>query len=59
MVLANETIKFALLNYGRSVIFSTAPSFLTVSAVKAGYDLLASEEGEKVRLALYNKALAG
>ncbi|KAE8131576.1 pyridoxal phosphate-dependent transferase [Aspergillus pseudotamarii] len=49
VLLANETIKLALLNYGRSVIFSTAPSFLTVLAVKAGYDLLASEEGEKRR----------
>ncbi|KAE8346828.1 hypothetical protein BDV24DRAFT_175672 [Aspergillus arachidicola] len=52
VVLANKTITFALLNYGRSVIFSTAPSFLTVSAVKAGYALLASEEGEKRRCRL-------
>ncbi|KAB8262878.1 pyridoxal phosphate-dependent transferase [Aspergillus pseudonomiae] len=52
VVLANETIKFALLNYARSVIFSTAPSFLTVSAVKAGYGLLASEEGERRRCRL-------
>ena len=58
-MLANETIKFALLNYARSVIFSTAPSFLTVSAVKAGYGLLASEEGERVRLTFYGKALTG
>ncbi|KAB8227465.1 pyridoxal phosphate-dependent transferase [Aspergillus alliaceus] len=52
VVLASETIKFALLNYARSVIFSTAPSFLTVSAVKAGYSLLASLEGERRRCQL-------
>ncbi|KAE8148088.1 pyridoxal phosphate-dependent transferase [Aspergillus avenaceus] len=49
VVLANGTIKLSLLNYARSVMFSTAPSFLTVSGVRAGYELLASEEGEKRR----------
>ncbi|KAF7594369.1 hypothetical protein BBP40_009350 [Aspergillus hancockii] len=49
LVLANKTIKSTLLNYARNIIFSTAPSFLTVSAVRAGYSLLASEEGEKRR----------
>lgn len=49
MVLAEPTIKFNLINYARSVIFSTAPSFVALAAVKAGYELLASEDGERVR----------
>ncbi|KAF9884544.1 synthase [Aspergillus nanangensis] len=48
-LLCNETIKFTLLNYARGVIFSTAPTFLTAAAVRAGYDLIASDEGENRR----------
>ncbi|KAE8349895.1 pyridoxal phosphate-dependent transferase [Aspergillus coremiiformis] len=52
VLLTNETIKSALLNYARGIIFSTAPSFLTVAAVRAGYNLLVSGEGEKRRCRL-------
>ncbi|RAL11781.1 aminotransferase class I/II-fold pyridoxal phosphate-dependent enzyme [Aspergillus homomorphus CBS 101889] len=49
VVLASETVRMAMINYSRNVVFSTAPSFVTVAAVRAGYELAASEEGEKRR----------
>ncbi|KAJ5480267.1 hypothetical protein N7530_005776 [Penicillium desertorum] len=52
VILAELTIKFNLINYARSVIFSTAPSFVALAAVKAGYEILASEDGERRRRAL-------
>ncbi|OQE18155.1 hypothetical protein PENFLA_c022G03043 [Penicillium flavigenum] len=52
VILAEPTIKFNLINYARSVIFSTAPSFVALAAVKAGYEILASEDGERRRRAL-------
>ncbi|KAJ6181029.1 hypothetical protein N7519_011490 [Penicillium mononematosum] len=52
VVLAEPTIKFNLINYARSVIFSTAPSFVALAAVKAGYEILASEDGERRRRTL-------
>jgi 8-amino-7-oxononanoate synthase len=58
VILAELTIKFNLINYVRSVIFSTAPSFVALAAVKAGYEILASEDGERVRAFLiYQKNL--
>ncbi|GES57739.1 class II aminotransferase/8-amino-7-oxononanoate synthase [Aspergillus terreus] len=47
-LLCNETVKFTLLNYARGVIFSTAPS-VSAAAVRAGYDIIGSEEGENRR----------
>lgn len=49
VILCNETLKNALLNYSRNLIYSTAPSFLSAAGVRAGYELVASAEGEKVR----------
>ncbi|PYH47075.1 aminotransferase class I/II-fold pyridoxal phosphate-dependent enzyme [Aspergillus saccharolyticus JOP 1030-1] len=49
VVLASETIRISMINYARNIVFSTAPSFITVAAVRAGYELAASEEGEKRR----------
>ncbi|RAL04306.1 aminotransferase class I/II-fold pyridoxal phosphate-dependent enzyme [Aspergillus ibericus CBS 121593] len=49
VVLCNETIKQGIINYARNVIFTTAPSFVTVAAVRAGYEILTSEEGRKRR----------
>ncbi|OJJ66545.1 hypothetical protein ASPBRDRAFT_137800 [Aspergillus brasiliensis CBS 101740] len=45
VVLCNSTIKEALINYGRNIIFTTAPSFTTVAAVRAAYEILATQEG--------------
>ncbi|CAG8908169.1 unnamed protein product [Penicillium egyptiacum] len=52
VVLAEPAIKLNLINYARSVIFSTAPSFVALAAVKAGYEILASEDGERRRRTL-------
>ena len=52
MVLCNETIKQGIINYARNVIFTTAPTFVTVAAVRAGYEILTSDEGQKVRLSV-------
>lgn len=52
-LLCNETVKFTLLNYARGVIFSTAPSFVSAAAVRAGYDIIGSEEGENVSHSLH------
>lgn len=48
ILLCNKIPKHTLINYSRGVIFSTAPSFLTTAGVRAGYQLLASEDGQKV-----------
>ncbi|PYI20104.1 aminotransferase [Aspergillus violaceofuscus CBS 115571] len=52
VVLCNNTIKRTLLNYPGNVIFTTAPSFVTVAAIRAAYELLASEDGERRRARL-------
>ncbi|KAI1382726.1 putative aminotransferase [Hypoxylon trugodes] len=46
-ILGHKTIKSALLNFARSTTFTTAPSFPFVAAIKAGYNLLQSEEGRQ------------
>ncbi|PYH86885.1 class II aminotransferase/8-amino-7-oxononanoate synthase [Aspergillus uvarum CBS 121591] len=52
VVLCNNTIKQTLLNYPGNVIFTTAPSFVTVAAIRAAYELLASEGGDRRRAQL-------
>ncbi|GLA37678.1 hypothetical protein AnigIFM63309_004630 [Aspergillus niger] len=47
VVLCNSTIKEALINYGRNIIFTTAPSFTAVAAVRAAYEILATQEGHR------------
>ncbi|KAJ5172811.1 hypothetical protein N7492_005404 [Penicillium capsulatum] len=49
ILLCNDVMKRTLINYSRGVMFSTAPSFVMVAAVKASYQLLASAEGQKRR----------
>ncbi|KAJ5126159.1 hypothetical protein N7448_005470 [Penicillium atrosanguineum] len=53
-VLANSTIRSYLINYARGLIFSTAPTFPSLAAVKGGYNILASKEGEERRTHLQN-----
>ncbi|KAL4865903.1 hypothetical protein BDV12DRAFT_187814 [Aspergillus spectabilis] len=48
-VLCRDVVKQTLVNYAREVIFTTAPTFLTVCAVRAGYEILTSKEGENRR----------
>ncbi|KAF4963473.1 hypothetical protein FSARC_8522 [Fusarium sarcochroum] len=52
VVLASPECKRVLLSCVRGLIFSTAPTFITLAAVKAGYILLASDEGERRRALL-------
>ncbi|KAK4209241.1 pyridoxal phosphate-dependent transferase [Rhypophila decipiens] len=49
IVLGNEAIRSALINFNPQTIFSTAPSFPMVAGIKAGYNLIMSEKGEKAR----------
>ncbi|PYI02048.1 PLP-dependent transferase [Aspergillus sclerotiicarbonarius CBS 121057] len=57
VILASTTIRSYIINYAKNIIFSTGPSFPVLAAVKAGYDLLASQEGETRRAQLqYNIA---
>ncbi|KAK2608212.1 hypothetical protein N8I77_006836 [Diaporthe amygdali] len=42
IILGNRTVKSALVNFGRSIIYTTSPSFLFVAAIKSGYSLLTS-----------------
>ncbi|KAI0441548.1 8-amino-7-oxononanoate synthase [Xylaria telfairii] len=40
IVLCNKTIRYMMLNFARSVTFSSAPSFAVVASIRAGYQLL-------------------
>ncbi|KAF1998111.1 putative aminotransferase [Amniculicola lignicola CBS 123094] len=42
IILGNKTLKAALVNFGRSIIYTTAPSFITVAGIRSGYNLLKS-----------------
>ncbi|KAI0197540.1 5-aminolevulinate synthase [Astrocystis sublimbata] len=42
IILGNQTIKSALANFSRSVMYTTSPSFPFVAAIKSGYKLLMS-----------------
>ncbi|KAF2004266.1 putative aminotransferase [Amniculicola lignicola CBS 123094] len=48
IILGNNTVRTVTINFARSVVFSTAPSFPFVAAIRAGYNLLASGQTEKV-----------
>ncbi|KAF5684078.1 serine palmitoyltransferase Lcb2 subunit [Fusarium denticulatum] len=49
VVLASQVCKQTLLSCVRGLIFSTAPTFTTLAAIKAGYSILASIEGKRRR----------
>lgn len=53
IILGNKIIRGALANFARSVIYTTAPSFPFVAAIKSGYTLLEAGRTEEV-----NKPLA-
>ncbi|KAH7372243.1 putative aminotransferase [Pyrenochaeta sp. MPI-SDFR-AT-0127] len=42
IILGNSTVRSALMNFARSVIYTTAPSFPTVAGIRAAYNLLRS-----------------
>ena len=43
IVLGNQTIKAALLNLARSVIFTTAPALTSIVAARSAYNLLKTD----------------
>ncbi|KAJ5936192.1 PLP-dependent transferase [Penicillium verhagenii] len=49
VLLCNKAVKSYLINYARNAIFSTAPTFVTLAGIRAGYNLLASEIGHQRR----------
>ncbi|KAF2877771.1 putative aminotransferase [Massariosphaeria phaeospora] len=48
-ILGNKTIKAMLINFAKSIIFTTAPPFAHVALMRAGYKLLGSEQGQEAR----------
>ncbi|KAI4923467.1 hypothetical protein J4E85_008505 [Alternaria conjuncta] len=53
-VLGNETIKSTLLNFARTIIFTTAPSFASVALIRTGYRLLESEVGRQAQTKVHD-----
>ncbi|KAI5868185.1 putative aminotransferase [Durotheca rogersii] len=47
VILGNQSVRLALMNFARSVIYTTAPSFPTVAAIRAAYNLLRSGETQE------------
>ncbi|KAJ5675620.1 class II aminotransferase/8-amino-7-oxononanoate synthase [Penicillium macrosclerotiorum] len=48
-ILANSTILSTLYNFARPVIYTTAPSFPILAAIRAGYNLMESGETQKLQ----------
>ncbi|KAI0509383.1 5-aminolevulinate synthase [Xylaria bambusicola] len=42
IILGNQTVKSTIINFSRSVMYTTSPSFPFVAAIKSGYTLLKS-----------------
>ncbi|KAH8805394.1 pyridoxal phosphate-dependent transferase [Xylogone sp. PMI_703] len=53
-VLGSKTIKEFLTHYARSLIYTTLSSFPTLTAIKVGYELIGSVEGDMRRKRLYS-----
>lgn len=51
IILGNKVTRGALTNFARSVIYTTAPSFLFIAAIKSGYKMLETGKTEEVRCA--------
>ncbi|KAG8157317.1 hypothetical protein KVR01_012701 [Diaporthe batatas] len=49
VILGNKTVKSALVNFGRSIIYTTSPSFLFVAAIKSAYTLLKHDAMSKAQ----------
>lgn len=49
IILSNEIVKSALINFGRTTIYSAAPPFPFVAAIRAGHSLLGTPEMLEVR----------
>ncbi|RSL79985.1 hypothetical protein CEP51_006923 [Fusarium floridanum] len=42
-ILSNSTVKTMLINFARGIIYTTAPSFLVLAGIRAGYNLLKAD----------------
>ncbi|KAJ2986090.1 hypothetical protein NUW58_g5194 [Xylaria curta] len=49
VIVCNKTIRSMLLNFARSVLFSSAPPFPMVAAIRSGYKLLMTEETQRAQ----------
>jgi 8-amino-7-oxononanoate synthase len=47
-ILCNETVRNALLNFARPLIYTTAPSFPMLASIRAGYKLLTTGKTREV-----------
>ncbi|KAH9845333.1 Pyridoxal phosphate-dependent transferase, major domain protein [Teratosphaeria destructans] len=47
VILSSEAVRNTIINYARSVIYTTAPSFPLVAGIRAGYKLMASGRTQK------------
>ncbi|KAF4979842.1 hypothetical protein FDECE_17993 [Fusarium decemcellulare] len=56
-VLSSRECKQVLLSSVRGLIFSTAPAFITLLAVRVGYDIIGSHEGEARRRRLQSNVI--
>lgn len=52
MILGNATVRAVVMNFARSVIYTTAPSYPTVAGIRAAYKLMASGATQEVRCIL-------
>lgn len=58
VILGNSTVRSVLMNFARSVIYTTAPSFPTVAGIRAAYNLLRTGATQKVcNFRFYNYSL--
>ncbi|KID94116.1 Pyridoxal phosphate-dependent transferase, major domain protein, partial [Metarhizium majus ARSEF 297] len=48
-ILSNGTVRTALLNFARSVIYTTGPSFPSVACIRAAYNLMRNGETTKLQ----------
>jgi 7-keto-8-aminopelargonate synthetase-like enzyme len=51
IILSNDTVKSALINFARPTVYSAAPPFPFVAAIRAGHRLLGTPEAVKASAA--------
>ncbi|KAF2638707.1 5-aminolevulinate synthase, partial [Massarina eburnea CBS 473.64] len=49
IIMGSSTVRSALVNFARSIIFTTAPSFPFVAAIRAGYNILPNTDTDHAR----------
>jgi 8-amino-7-oxononanoate synthase len=48
VILGNSTVRTTLMNFARSIIYTTAPSFVNIAAIRAAYNLLKTGATQEV-----------